>query len=57
MLQPQSSLAVFAMSGLVLCFLNFPLHKKMEGSTVDPWCGCCFGRIGSALLWIHYRAD
>ena len=30
MLQPQSSLAVFAMSGLVLCFLNFPLHKKWK---------------------------
>lgn len=27
-LQPQSSLAVFAMSGLILCFLNYPLHKK-----------------------------
>jgi len=29
-LQPQSSLAVFAMSGLVLCFLNFPLSKKWK---------------------------
>ncbi len=30
-LQPQSSLAIFAMAGLLLCFLNFPLHKKWEG--------------------------
>jgi TRAP transporter 4TM/12TM fusion protein len=30
LLQPQSSLAVFAMSGLILCFLNFPLHKKWK---------------------------
>ena len=29
--QPQSSLAVFAMAGLVLCFLNFPLRKKWSG--------------------------
>lgn len=28
--QPQSSLAVFVMSGLVLCFLNFPLRKKWK---------------------------
>lgn len=27
LLQPQSSLAVFAMAGLVLCFLNFPVRK------------------------------
>lgn len=30
LLQPQSSLAIFAMSGLILCFLNFPLHKKWQ---------------------------
>ncbi|MDF2378521.1 MAG: TRAP transporter fused permease subunit [Verrucomicrobiales bacterium] len=28
LLQPQSDLAIFAMAGLVLCFLNFPTRKK-----------------------------
>ncbi|MEM6910966.1 MAG: TRAP transporter fused permease subunit [Verrucomicrobiota bacterium] len=28
--QPQSSLAVFAMAGLVLCFLNFPFLQKWK---------------------------
>ncbi|MEM7600878.1 MAG: hypothetical protein AAF357_05635, partial [Verrucomicrobiota bacterium] len=32
--QPQSSLAVFAMAGLVLCFLNFPFLKKWKEK---PW--------------------
>ncbi len=30
LLQPQSSLALFAMAGLVLCFLHFPFRKKQE---------------------------
>lgn len=30
LVQPQSSLALFAMAGLVLCFLNFPLRKKWK---------------------------
>lgn len=29
--QPQSSLAMFAMAGLVLCFVNFPLREKWKG--------------------------
>ena len=28
-LSPQSQLAIFAMFGLVLCFLNRPLHAKL----------------------------
>ena len=31
---PQSQLAVFAMLGLVLCFLNKPLHRKWAGNRV-----------------------
>ncbi|MEO0448108.1 MAG: TRAP transporter large permease subunit, partial [Verrucomicrobiota bacterium] len=31
--QPQSSLAVFVMAGLVLCFLNFPMRKKWQDET------------------------
>ncbi len=31
-LSPQSQLAVFAMLGLVLCFLNKPLHRRFAGN-------------------------
>ena len=30
-LRPQARLAVFAMLGMVLCFLNIPLHPRLEG--------------------------
>ncbi|MEM8954998.1 MAG: TRAP transporter fused permease subunit [Verrucomicrobiota bacterium] len=30
LLQPQSSLAIFAMAGLVLCFLNFPMRGEWK---------------------------
>ncbi|WP_339910654.1 TRAP transporter fused permease subunit [Symmachiella dynata] len=33
--QEQSKLAVFAMLGMVLCFLTFPLHKKLEHSKIS----------------------
>jgi TRAP transporter 4TM/12TM fusion protein len=31
---PQSQLAVFAMLGLVLCFLNKPLHRRFRGDRI-----------------------
>jgi len=33
--QEQSKLAVFAMLGMVICFLTFPLHKKLENSRIS----------------------
>ena len=33
-LAPQSQLAIFAMLGLVLCFLNRPLHPRLAGRPV-----------------------
>lgn len=32
LMQPQASLAVFVMFGLVLCFLTFPTHPRLAGS-------------------------
>ncbi|MEL6108962.1 MAG: hypothetical protein AAFU85_23380, partial [Planctomycetota bacterium] len=37
LMQPQSSLAVFVGVGLVLCFLTFPLHKRLASVRALRW--------------------
>ncbi|MCA9268243.1 MAG: TRAP transporter large permease subunit, partial [Planctomycetales bacterium] len=39
---PQGELAIFAMIGLALCFLNFPLHAKCQGYSAARIADCVF---------------
>ena len=36
-LQPHSTLALFALFGIVLCYLNKPVHKKLADNKVLAW--------------------
>ena len=37
LLSPHSQLAIFAMLGLVLCFLHFPLHARLAEKLALRW--------------------
>lgn len=50
LMQPQSSLALFVLFGMALCFIQFPLHPKLKHVQGVRWfdfvlgllsCGCC----------------
>ena len=57
LLLPQSSLAVFVGSGLLLCFLAFPVHSRLASK---PWLRCLdlvLGLGAAGSLRLRRRAD
>ena len=57
-LSPQSQLAVFALLGLVLCFLNVPAHPRLADNRIVRWSDVVLALLAAGCCgWIVFQTE